>query len=53
MVLRTDGQYDFIGSAIFDPRTDIMVYSGMDKADMVAPVCLSNIEEIIFTNVPA
>jgi alpha-glucosidase (family GH31 glycosyl hydrolase) len=53
MVLRTDGQYDFIGSAIFDPRTNIMVYNGKDRADIVAPVCLSNIEEIVFTGVPA
>jgi hypothetical protein len=47
MLLRPDGTYDLMGVANYDMHTNRMIFS---RGEELPDVCLSNIEEIIFTS---
>lgn len=48
-VLRPDATIDRIGTAVFDMHTSRMIYTGADRHADVPEVCLTYVEEIIFS----
>jgi alpha-glucosidase (family GH31 glycosyl hydrolase) len=49
MLLRPDGTYEALGVANYDMHTNRMVYLGLQHPQSTPEVCLSFVEEIIFT----
>lgn len=53
MIHRPDGTYDLMGVANYDMHTNRMIYDDANRPEGTPEVCLSNIEEIIFTSIVA